>query len=430
MLKARFTLGEVVDLRLPHVKAFVAITPKIVEQVLLTQSNRFTKQTRGYDQLRRVLGNGLLTSEGSFWLRQRRLAQPAFHRERLHALGVVMVRATNELVASWAPHLASRKPFDVSTEMMKVTLRIVGETLLSSNVSAESDRVTRALSNGLETMQYTLTHPFSPPAWVPTAQNRRIHAAEHELNDVVMGVIAERRRGVGPKDDLLGMLMSAVDADTHEQMNDEQLRDEVLTIMLAGHETTAVLLSWALYLLSLHPDIERRVRAELAQVLNGRDPTAADAPKFEFLNRVIKEVLRLYPPAWILARRVTEDTVIDGWNLPKRSVLLISTYVLHRLPETFSNPEGFDPDRWLHEDELPRGAYVPFSLGPRKCIGDSFAQLEAALILATLLPKVRLDWAPGQPAPEPEPMITLRPRNGIVMSAVPPPPTPEPAHAN
>ena len=418
LMRARFELGEVVDLRLPHAQVLVAASPTFAEQVLLTQSPRFTKDTRGYDQLRRVLGNGLLTSQGSFWLRQRRLAQPAFHRERMQGWGEVMVRATREMVDSWQPRMTAGTPFDALKEMMKVTMRIVGETLLSTDVTREADTVSHALSHGLEVVQYRLTHPFSPPDWVPTKANREFAAASHALNEIMFEIIAERRKG-SSKDDLLSMLMNAVDLDTNERMTDEQLRDELMTIFLAGHETTAVMMGWAVYLLSKHPEVERRMRAELTAVLGTREVTTDDVPKLPYLGRVIKEVLRLYPPAWILGRRVTEDTVIDGWKLPKRAILMMSSYVLHRLPQTFTNPEGFDPDRWLDEEKLPRGAYIPFSIGARKCIGDSFALLEASLILAAMLPRVQLSLLPGQADIEPEPMITIRPRGGVQMVARP-----------
>ena len=416
-MRARFELGEVVHLRLPYARVHAVASHKIIEQVLVTQAAKFSKDTRGYDQLRRVLGKGLVTSEGSFWLRQRRLAQPAFHRERLQGWGEVMVRATREMVAGLQPRIASGATFDALKEMMKLTMRIVGETLLSADVTRESETVAHALTHGLETMQHMLTHPFALPTWVPTKHNRELAAAGKALNDIVFGIIAERRRGEGgAKDDLLAMLMNAVDLDTNERMNDEQLRDEVMTIFLAGHETTAVLLGWTLFLLSKHPDIERKLRAELTAVLGAREVTTDDVPKLPYLGRVIKEVLRLYPPAWILGRRVTEDLILDGWNFPKRSVVMFSPYVLHRVAEVFENPEGFDPDRWLHEERLPRGAYLPFSIGARKCIGDSFALLEAALVLATMLPKVSFALVPGQSI-EPEPMITIRPKGGVQMVA-------------
>ncbi len=420
-MRARFELGEVVNLRLPYAKVHAVASPKIIEQVLVTQAAKFSKETRGYDQLRRVLGRGLLTSEGSFWLRQRRLAQPAFHRERLQGWGEVMVRATREMVAGLQSKITTGEKFDALKTMMKLTMRIVGQTLLSADVTSESDTVTHALTHGLEVMQHMLTHPFALPTWVPTKHNREFAAAGKALNDIVFGIISERRRGEGgAKDDLLSMLMNAVDLDTNERMNDEQLRDEVMTIFLAGHETTAVLLGWTLYLLSKHPGIERKLRAELTAVLGTREVTTDDVPKLPYLGRVIKEVLRLYPPAWILGRRVTEDLVVDGWNFATRSVVMFSPYVLHRLPEVFENPEGFDPDRWLDEERLPRGAYLPFSIGARKCIGDSFAVLEAALVLATMLPKVSFALVPGQTI-EPEPMITIRPKGGVqmVVSAVP-----------
>lgn len=419
LMKARFQIGEVVNLRLPYANVQVAASPKVVEQILLNSTSQISKQTRGYDQMRRVLGNGLLTSEGSFWLRQRRLAQPAFHREHLTGWGEEMVRLTRELVDSWQPKIESGEAFDVSIEMMKVTMRIVAKTMLSAEVGNDSSTVSQALTHGLEAIQYTVTHPFSAPAWVPTKRNREFVSARQALDQVVYNIIAERRAGGGSKADLLALLMNATDADTGEQMNDEQLRDEVMTTFLAGHETTAVLMSWTMFLLSKHPGVERKLRAEVLQVLQGREPTTADVPKLPYLGRVLKEVLRLYPPAWIIGRRITEDLVLDGWNFPAKTIVMISAYVLHRLPESFHNPEGFDPDRWLDEEKLPRGAYMPFSMGARKCIGESFAQLEAALILATMLPRVQLSLVPGQTI-DPEPMITIRPRGGLKMVATQP----------
>ncbi len=416
LMKARFELGEVVNLRLPYARVQVAASPKIVEHILLNSTSKITKQTRGYDLMRQVLGNGLLTSEGSFWLRQRRLAQPAFHREHLTGWGNEMVRLTRELADSWQPKIESGEAFDVSVEMMKVTMRIVAKTMLSAEVGNETSTVTHAITHGLQAIQHRLTHPFSAPLWVPTKPNRVLVSARRALDQVVYKIIAQRRAGEGSKVDLLALLMNATDAGTGEQMNDVQLRDEVMTTFLAGHETTAVLMSWTMFLLSKHPGIERKVRAEVQQVLQGREAVTADVPKLPYLGRVLKEVLRLYPPAWLIARRITEDMVLDGWNFPAKTVVMISAYVLHRLPESFHNPEGFDPDRWLDEEKLPRGAYIPFSMGPRKCIGDSFAQLEAALILATLITRVTLSLVPGQ-AIDPEPMITIRPRGGLKMVA-------------
>lgn len=424
LARAAFEVGRVVDLRMPHVVAQLAAVPSVAEAVLHTQVKNFTKQTRGYEQLKRVLGNGLLTSEGDFWLRQRRLAQPAFHKERLAGFATRMVKATEDVVASWDSHAQHGKPMDMVAEYSRLTLRIVSETLLSADVTAHASEVGRALAAGLEGLQHQLTHPLQPD-WLPTKKNRAITKSGQVLNKVVLGLIAERRAGKGPDDDLLSMFLNAVDEETGERMNDEQLRDEVMTIFLAGHETTAMLLSWTSLLLSKNPAVERAVLKELSEVLAGRTPTVADLPKLRYLTCVIKEALRLYPPAWILVRRVMEDAVIDGWRFPARSIVMVPPYVIHRLPDVWPNPEGFDPDRFLDAEPgplsaprgTPKGAYLPFSLGARKCIGDTFAFMEAQLVLATLLPRVSLSLAPGAQVHH-EGLITLRP-NGLFMHVRP-----------
>jgi cytochrome P450 len=415
LTRAAFEVGRVVNLRLPHLFAQVAAVPAVAEAVLHTQVRNFTKQTRGYAQLRRVLGNGLLTSEGDFWLRQRRLAQPAFHKERLAGFAARMVTATEEAVASWAPHAERGTPVDVVAEFSRLTLRIVSETLLSADVTAHASEVGRALAVGLEALQHRLTHPLQPD-WLPTRKNRAIARSGRVLDAVVLGLIAERRAGKGPDDDLLAMLLSAVDEETGARMDDAQLRDEVMTMFLAGHETTAMLLSWTALHLSRNPAVERAALKELDEVLGGRAPTVGDLPRLKYLSCVIKEVLRLAPPAWILVRRVVEDAVIDGWRFPAKSVVMVPPYLLHRLPEVWPNPEGFDPDRFLDAEPgplsaprgTPRGAYLPFSLGARKCIGDTFAFMEAQLVLATLLPRVALSLVPGAHVHH-EGLITLRP---------------------
>lgn len=424
LAKAAFEVGRVVDLRLPHLTAQLAAVPAVAEAVLHTQVRNFTKQTRGYAQLRRVLGNGLLTSEGDFWLRQRRLAQPAFHKERLAGFAARMVKATEDVVASWDAAARAAQPLDLVAEFSRLTLRIVSETLLSADVTAHANEVGHALGVGLEALQHRLTHPLTPD-WLPTKKNRAVTQAARTLDRVVLGLIAERRKGQGPDDDLLAMFLSAVDEETGEKMNDVQLRDEVMTMFLAGHETTAMLLSWTALLLSKCPAVERRVVQELDGVLGGRAPGVGDLPRLTFLSCVIKEALRLYPPAWILVRRVVEDAVIDGWRFPAQSIVMVPPYVLHRLPEVWPNPEGFDPDRFLGAEPgplsapkgTPKGAYLPFSLGARKCIGDTFAFMEAQLVLATLLPRVSLALAPGAQV-HAEGSITLRP-HGLFMHVRP-----------
>jgi cytochrome P450 len=413
MERATLAHGPVTRLPLLKFDGFVLGTPRLAHHVLVANVKNYVKQTRGYDMLRLVLGNGLVTSEGDFWKRQRRIAQPAFHRERLSGFGEVMTRAANEMVDRWEPG----KPFDFAAEMMRVTLRIVGETLLSTDMTGEADDVGPALTDALEHLIFRTLHPLSVPEWVPTAGNRRFKAAKGELDRVVLDIIAQRRKGGGPKHDLLAMLMDSKDPETGEGMTDEQLRDEVMTIFLAGHETTANNLAWSVALLGQAPLVEAKLVAEAKAVLQGERAKMETIHRMPYAMNVIKEALRLYPPVWSLGRRVLEDDVAEGYLLPKDSLVFISPWAIHRLPEYWPDPLAFDPDRWLVED--PRrlhGSYLPFSLGQRKCIGDQFALAEAQLILTTVLQRVHLSLVPGHDL-TPEPVITLRPKHGVQVVA-------------
>jgi len=302
---------------------------------------------------------------------------------------------------------------------MQVTLRLVGETLLSSDVTSEASAVGRAITVALEHLIHRTLHPFGAPEWVPTPRNLGFRRALRTLDDVVHGLIAERRKGGGPQGDLLAMLMEATDPETGEGMSDAQLRDEVMTIFLAGHETTANALAWTVMLLGRAPEVERQVLAEPDAVLQGRTPTMGDVPKLPFLGMVLKESMRLYPPVWSLARRVVEREVVQGVTFEKGSLVFLCTFALHRHPGVWRDPEAFDPSRWAPgAPPPPKGAYLPFSTGQRKCIGDTFATVEATLILATLLSRVHLELVPGQTF-EPEPVITLRPKGGVHVVATP-----------
>ena len=413
MTEATLGYSPLVRLPLPIVDAFMLSDPRLVDHVLVANSRNYVKQTRGYQMLRMVLGNGLVTSEGDFWKRQRRIAQPAFHRERLFAFGETMTTAFSQMVDGWKPGT----PFDIANEFMRVTLRLVGETLLSSDVTSNASEVGDAITVALEHLIHRTLHPFGLPEWVPTSRNRGFLRAKERLDAVVLGMIASRRSGHGPKTDLLAMLMEARDPETGEGMTDEQLRDEVMTIFLAGHETTANALAWTVVLLGKSPDVERRLVKELDEVLGGRTPTMADVPKLQYTSMVLKESMRLFPPVWSLARRVVQDETIDGVTLPKDAIVFMCPFALHRLPKYWKDPEAFDPERFAPDAEPPtKGAYLPFSMGQRKCIGDTFAMVEAQLGLATMLQRVHLSLVPGQSF-EPEPLITLRPMHGVKVVA-------------
>ena len=409
MERATLQYGPLTHLALPTLEGFVLGHPNLVQHVLVTNVKNYVKTTRGYDMLRMVLGNGLVTSDGAFWKRQRRIAQPAFHRERLTGFGQVMTKAASEMVDGWKMN----EPFDFAAEMMRCTLRIVGETLLSADVTKQADHVGHALTVVLEHLIHRTLHPLSMPEWLPTPTNLRFKRSLEELDRVVLGLIAERRKGGGPTNDLLAMLMESRDPETGEGMTDEQLRDEVMTIFLAGHETTANNLAWTMALLGRAPDVERKMVAEAKTVLDGALPGMEHVHRLPYAMNVIKESLRLYPPVWSLGRHVVEDDLVDGYLLPKDALVFISPWAIHRLPEFWSDPLAFDPDRWLTEDpRRAHGSYIPFSMGQRKCIGDTFATVEAQLILTTVMQRVHLSLVPGQTF-EPEPVITLRPRGGV-----------------
>jgi cytochrome P450 len=418
---ATAAVGDVARVRFP-VRPFMAHIlrhPDHLEQVLVDNAKNYGKKTVSYFRLREFLGNGLVTSEGDFWRRQRRIANPAFHHERIAQFANTMSRCTEEMLDGWGTRLQAGTPFDVAQEMMRLTLRIIGLTMLSTDVEGEqAASVAKALDVIVHVTLSRVLTALAPPLAVPTPQNVRFKRSRAALDRIVTGLIAERRRG-GETDrgDLLSMLMSARDPQTGEGMSDAQLRDEVMTIFLAGHETTANALAWTLYALGKHPQIEARLREELATVVGDRPVTLADLPKLGLLERVLLESMRLYPPVWSLARSAIAEDVIGGYRIPAKSWIFMSPFLTHRDPRFWPEPERFDPDRFLPEVEgtRPKGAYFPFAIGPRKCIGESFAMLEARLILSRILQRTELRLTEGFEA-ELDPTVTLRPKHGIWVS--------------
>ncbi|HJL19694.1 MAG TPA: cytochrome P450 [Sandaracinaceae bacterium LLY-WYZ-13_1] len=417
LLEAFRAHGDVVRMHFLGLPATLLAHPKHVEHVLQRHHRLYTKQTRGYDRLREFLGHGLLTSEGTFWRRQRRIAQPAFHRKRIAGFGATMVRAAEDLCARLETVADTGEDLDVAREMMEVTLRIAGETLLSTDPSDRAQSVGRALDVVLHEAHLRINRPLRAPDWVPTARNRRYRSAAAALNGVVREIIERRRRGTERPDDLLQMLVEARDEETGEAMSDAQLRDEVMTLFLAGHETTANMMTWTLTMLSRAPEHARRVHAEARDVLGDRPATVEDLDRLEHTARVLSESLRLYPPAWIVGRSPREDDEIDGYRIEAGSLVITSPWVTHRHPAFWRDPEGFDPDRWRPERaaSMHRTQYFPFGAGPRMCIGAGFARMEGALLLATLARRFRFDLVPGHPV-VPEPLVTLRPKHGVRMT--------------
>lgn len=388
--------------------AYLVTDPAAIEEVLVTQSRKFIKSRDYRDELR-FLGQGLLTSEGDFWLRQRRLAQPAFHRARINAYGEVMVSLTERMLAGWQ----DGETRDVSADMMRVTLDIVAKTLFDADLGDEAGEIGGALEVFMDyaMLDGNLFKMLLPKSF-PLPANLRFRRAVEALDRVIYGLIAARRQEGKDRGDLLSMLMAA--SDEAGAMSDRQLRDELVTILLAGHETTANALSWTWYALSLHPEVEARLHAELNEVLGGRAPGVADLPRLTYAGQVVKESMRLYPPIWAVGREAVEDCVVVGYAVPKGTQVFLNQFVTHRDARLYDDPLGFRPERWQDglEGRLPKYAYFPFGGGPRLCIGNAFATMEAVLLLATVAQRYRLKLLPEHPVSL-QPSLTLRPKGGI-----------------
>jgi cytochrome P450 len=395
--------GDFVPIRFGPLRAHMAFGPAEIEEVLVDRAADFRKSF-GTRMLIPLLGRGLLTAEGKEWLRHRRLASPAFHRERVEGYGRTMARYAQDCVDSWT----EGEGVDLHGEMAALTLRIVARTLFDNDVTARIEEVAR-LGTSIQDFYYLrfATLRFLIPTWLPTPANRRLAAATRRLDDVVYGIIRERRPDED-RGDLLSMLLLARD-EHGTGMSERQVRDEVMTLLLAGHETTALALSWAFVLLDHHPEARDRVEAELTTVLGDRPVSPGDVSNLPFTQAVVNETLRLYPPAYVTGREAIRDTNVGGVAIPKRHIVLISMYTTHRDPRFFSEPDAFRPERWLDglEKRLPKAAFIPFGLGSRKCIGASFAMMEAALLLATIARRWRFELAPTEIPTYPA--ITLRP---------------------
>ena len=409
--------GDVVCIPILFGSFYVVLHPDGVQHILQENHRNYNKDVPDYHVLRLVLGKGLLTNDGESWLQQRRLIQPAFHRERLAAFGTLMTDTTLTWLERWETDgfIEANKPLDLTQEMSSLTLSIVGKTLFGTDLSAQTDYVGQALT----TVNHLLAEAFYLPwvLWLPTLQRRRLHSARSALYTVVEEIIRERRRYRDQHDDLLTMLLEARDEETGEGMTDQQVRDEALTLLLAGHETTANALSWTLFLLAQHPHIEAKLQEEYQRVLNGLPPQIEDLPQLPTTRMVIEEAMRLYPPAWGLGRRALDNDEISGYSLPKGAYVLLFPYVTHRHPAFWERPNAFVPERFSAGPVAgrPRFAYFPFGGGPRLCIGKQFALYEAQLILATILSRYQLRLLPGTII-TPEPLVTLRPHGHLLMT--------------
>jgi len=407
---ARFKAGD-------EIACFVN-SPGAIKRVLQDNHRNYTKDTIQYHQLATVAGRGLLTSDGEEWLSHRRLMQPAFHPKRIEQMQAAISSATATMLEQWrARQAAGALNVDIDAEMLRLTLHIAGLTLFSIDLGREAPRLTQAILTALDHIVYRASNFLALPDRIPTPRNRRFRAALATLDDAVRDLIDARRRqdtrgGLRPND-LLTALLNAVDADTGQQLDDRAIRDEVLTLLIAGHETTASALTWAWHLLATHPDAQEKLRREIAQVIGARAPQYADLSRLTYCRQALEETLRLYPPAWLITRRARQPDQLDGRAIPAGAIVIISPYIIQRHPAYWPEPDRFKPERFSSDradPPWPRFAYIPFGAGPRVCIGQNFAVVEAMLILASVAQQFWFEPAQTRSAVTIAPLVTLRPR--------------------
>ena len=404
--------GDVVHFRMGPQHVYVLNHPDLIRDALVTRQDHFHKG-RALQRSKRLLGEGLLTSEGEHHRRQRRLAQPGFHRKRIESYGATMTDYAERYSSAWQ----DGAEVDIAHEMMRLTLAIVAKTLFNADVEGEADDVGEALTEIMEMFQMLLLPYSEYLEKLPLPQNRRFLRARARLDAIIYRIIAERRASNEDVGDLLSMLLHARDEEGDGGgMTDEQLRDEVMTLFLAGHETTANALAWTWFLLAQHPEVETKLHAELDEVLDGgsRLPTVEDLPRLRYTEMLFSESMRLYPPAWTVGRRAVKDYTAGEYTVPAGSLVLISQYVMHRDPRFWPDPLRFDPERWTPEakESRPQYAYFPFGAGARRCVGEGFAWMEGSLLIASIARRWRMSLVPTHPVVE-HPRITLRPKHGI-----------------
>ena len=416
--------GDIVQFPVPW-PSYLVNDPESVRTVLVTRARHFDKDTLQYRALSLVTGEGLLTAENDPARRQRRIVQPAFHHETTGALAEHVTKAAARVGERWRLQCRSSSHcvIDVDADMMHAALEIVGDSLFGTDLTGEADRLAAATLDALDVVIARARTPIAPPSWLPTPGNVALRRANAQLDSAVRTMIADRRADPAMPDlnrggrrgeaapDMLDMLMQARDEDG-VGLSDREIRDQMVTFIVAGHETVASAMTWALALLADTPPWQERAQREVDTVLEGRPPTIADLPNLPIVRAILDESLRLYPPAWLITRSSPEVAEFDGWQVPAGALIIMSPWLLHRHPDLWERPDEFDPGRFL-ENGVGRWSFIPFGAGPRLCIGRDFALLEGVLLLASLLGSFRVDFPPGQGVPAAEPQVTMRPAKGL-----------------
>jgi cytochrome P450 len=426
LVDLRRDYGDVVRIRVGPVEALAIFHPDAIQRVMQDNQANYSKDTIAFNSMRLIFGNGLITSNGDFWLRQRRLMQPSFHKERINRLCDMIVQQTRMALDALESAATTNQAINMTHEMMNLTMGVATQALFGTRVQDVDGNLSEMIYHLASDTTFRFEHPFYPPLWFPASRNRRLNKALKRLDDVISGIIDERRAHPGERDDVLQMMIDAqveerdVTGDEPRRMTDKQLRDEVVTLLLAGHESTSVSLCWTLYLLSQHPDVESRLRREVDDVLGSRPPRLEDLPRLEYGRMVRDESMRLYPPVWLTERKSIDEDVLCGYRIPAGITMAITQYVTHRHPEFWDDPDAFRPERFSPECSRGRHEYAffPFSGGGRQCLGKSLALLEIQIILAMLLQRYRYDLKPGSPVVK-EPELSLRQKGGLWMHLKP-----------
>ncbi|HEY7402657.1 MAG TPA: cytochrome P450 [Candidatus Angelobacter sp.] len=409
--QAALTYGDVVRYRGVWISHQLS-HPDHIQQVLQANVANYRKG-RGYKILKLSLGEGLLTSEGALWQRQRKMTQPSFQGQQVASFVGTMAEHALAMLRRWEDHASRAEPFDVVPDFMRLTLNIAAQVLFTTNLEADAESIRRTLDIGRDYSVERAWSIFPPPLSLPTRRNREYRGALANIHGIIDRIIAERRQAPTRIADLLTMLMKARD-ENGAPMSDKQLRDEVITLLTAGHETTTLVLAWSCFLIGTRPEVMERMAAEMS-FLNGRVPVYEDLMKLRYARMVVEESMRLYPPVWSLARTAVEQDAIGGFDIPRGSEILIFPYITHRHPKWWKDADEFRPERFAPENSAarPRYAYLPFGAGPRTCIGLNFAMTEILLVLALMLQRFRLQLAVDPASVQADPSVTLQPRPGV-----------------
>jgi cytochrome P450 len=414
--KLRREYGDFARCRLGPYVVYALANPAYIRHVLQDNNSNYIRG-RFYERFKLFFGNGLLTTDGKFWFRHRRIAQPLFHRRRVEAFSDRITSSAELLIERWSTHAQSGAEFDILAESMWYTLSVLGKVIFNVDLSNVAERIGPAVRLGVQAMMPQGNINDFIPTWAPTRLNRSIWSGQAALRECMQWIIDEHKTSKHETEDLISLLLQARDEDTHKPLSDEEIYDEVMTVFLAGHETTGSGLAWALYEISKHPYTVQRLREEMRNVLGDRTPTSADIPQLPYLAMTIQECLRIYPPIWGYTRDAVEQDEVDGFRIPAGSSVFVSPYVMHRHPTYWTNPEAFDPERFSPAVAVkrPRFAYFPFGGGPRQCIGIHLAILQLQLAVAMIIRKYDLQAVPGHPI-ERGALISLRPLHGIRMT--------------